>query len=251
MKKHPIQFRSLFLLTAALGVAVPAMFAVETAPQARAAAQKLTTPQQALDRLAAGNDRFAKGALTPRDLVAEMRVTAGGQYPVASIVTCLDSRTSPEYLFDLGLGEAFAARVAGNFVNEDILGSLEFAHKAAGAKLIVVLGHSACGAVKGACDDVKLGNLTATLAKIRPAVAAVKDDGSPRNSKNSVFVEQVAAANVRLTVAQIRERSPVLKGMLEAGEIGVVGGMYDLATGRVVFFPDTAVNVTVPRPGKS
>lgn len=239
-----LSFRNFGALALASLAAVA--FAADPAPSPLAAAQKATTPQQALDRLVAGNTRFATSAGTKRDLAAEMRQTAPGQYPVASIVTCLDSRTSPEYLFDLGIGDAFAARVAGNFVNEDILGSLEFAHKAAGAKLIVVIGHSACGAVKGACDDVKLGNLTAVLAKIRPAVAAVKDDGSPRTSKNTAFVEQVAAANVRLTVQQIRERSPVLREMLEAGQIGLIGGMYDLATGRVTFYADTAVNVKAP-----
>lgn len=221
------------------------VFAADPAPSPLAAAQKATTPQQAFDRLAAGNARFAAGTSTKRDLGAEVRSTAAGQYPIATIVTCLDSRTSAEYLFDLGLGDAFCARVAGNFVNEDILGSLEFAHKAAGAKLIVVMGHSACGAVKGAADDVKLGNLTAVLSKIKPAVASVKDDGTPRNSKNTAFVEKVSAANVRLAVQQIRERSPVLKEMLDAGQIGLVGGMYDLATGKVTFYPDTAVNVKV------
>ena len=237
------------LLRATLALTLAGMattvFAADPAPSPLAAAQKATTPQQAFDRLAAGNARFAAGANTKRDLGAEMRSTAAGQYPIATIVTCLDSRTSAEYLFDLGLGDAFCARVAGNFVNEDILGSLEFAHKAAGAKLIVVMGHSACGAVKGAADDVKLGNLTAALSKIKPAVAAVKDDGTPRNSKNSAFVEKVSAANVRLTVQQIRDRSPVLKEMLDAGQIGLVGGMYDLATGKVTFYPDTAVNVKV------
>ncbi|MEY2879407.1 MAG: hypothetical protein RLZZ15_1787 [Verrucomicrobiota bacterium] len=236
-----------FIFAAALGLGTASLsFAADPAPSPLAAAQKATSPQQALDRLLAGNARFAAGVGVRRNLAAEVRETASGQYPVTSIVTCLDSRTAPEHLFDLGIGEAFVARVAGNFVNEDILGSLEFAHKAAGAKLIVVLGHSACGAVKGACDDVKLGNLTAALAKIRPAVAAVADDGSPRNSKNSAFVEKVASANVRLTVQNIRERSPVLREMLDAGQIGLVGGMYDLATGRVSLYADTAVNVKLP-----
>ena len=237
-----IRNRSALALASLAAVA----FAADPAPSPLAAAQKATTPQQALERLVAGNARFASASSTKRDLAAEARKSAAGQYPLASIITCLDSRTSPEYLFDLGIGDAFAARVAGNFVNEDILGSLEFAHKAAGAKLIVVIGHSACGAVKGAADDVKLGNLTAALAKIRPAVAAVTDDGTPRNSKNSVFVEKVAAANVRLTAQQIRDKSPVLRDMLDAGEIGLIGGMYDLATGQVTFYPDTAVNVKAP-----
>lgn len=168
---------------------------------------------------------------------------------MASVLTCLDSRTSPEYLFDLDIGDAFAARGAGNFINKDILGSFEFAHKAAEAKLIVILGHTACGAVKGACDNVELGNLTGVLYKIRPALTAVKNDGTPRNSKNSAFVEKVAAANVRLNIEKVRERSPVLAAMLDSGEIGLVGGMYDLATGKVTFYPDTAVNVKVPTTG--
>ncbi len=241
--------RSALLFAAALGLGTLSAFAADPAPSPLAAAQKATTPQQALDKLIAGNGRFVAGKGLQRDLNAEMKATAGGQYPVASVLTCLDSRTSPEYLFDLGLGDAFAARVAGNFINEDILGSFEFAHKAAGAKLIVILGHTACGAVKGACDNVELGNLTAVLHKIRPAVAAVKTDGTPRNSKNTAFVEKVAAANVRLNIEKVRERSPVLAAMLDAGEIGLVGGMYDLATGNVTFYPDTAVNVRVPATG--
>lgn len=241
MKQLPRLFLALSL--SAIGTLA---FAADTADTARQKAQKSTVPQQALDRLAEGNRRFAAGQLTARNLTADVQTTARGQYPTVSIVTCLDSRTSAEYLFDLGLGEAFCARVAGNFVNEDILGSLEFAHKAAGAKLIVVVGHTSCGAVKGACDDVKLGNLTQTLAKIRPAVAAVPDDGTARNSKNNAFVEKVAAANVRATVANIRERSPVLREMLDAKEIGLIGAMYDLATGKVTFYPDTAVNVKSP-----
>ena len=231
-----------------LGPILPAR-AADTAPSPLAAAQKATTPQQAFDRLAAGNARFSGGTTTRRDLKAEVKATAGGQYPIASIVACLDSRTSPEYLFDLGIGESFAARIAGNFINEDILGSLEFAHKVAGAKLIMIVGHTACGAVKGACDNVEVGNLTSTLYKIRPAVLAVKDDGTPRSSQNVAFVEKVAAANVRQAVKQIHERSPLLAAMLDKGEIGLVGGMYDLSTGKVVFYPDTAVNITVPAVG--
>lgn len=246
-QSSPLQNRLAFILAAACALgSVQLARAASAAPSPLAAAQKATTPQQALDRLVAGNARFSSGVGMQRNLAAEVRETSAGQFPIASIVTCLDSRTAPEHLFDLGIGEAFVARVAGNFVNEDILGSLEFAHKAAGSKLIVVVGHSACGAVKGACDDVKLGNLTATLAKIRPAVAAVKDDGTPRNSKNDAFVEKVAAANVRLTVQQIRERSPVLREMLDAGQIGLIGGMYNLSTGRVQLYADTAVNVKLP-----
>lgn len=234
---------SLPVLLIAFGLAD---LAAANADTARQEAQKNTAPQQALDRLAEGNRRFAAGKLTQRNFTADVATTAQGQYPTVSIITCLDSRTSAEYLFDLGLGDAFCARVAGNFVNEDILGSLEFAHKVAGAKLIVVVGHTSCGAVKGACDDVKMGNLTATLAKIRPAVAAVPDDGSARNSKNYAFVEKVAAANVRATVANIRERSQVLREMIDTKQIGVIGAMYDLTSGKVTFYPDTAINVKAP-----
>ncbi len=249
MKKYSRLTHSLVMATVfGLAVVHPAL-AADSAPSPMATAQKATTPQQAFDKLSAGNARFAAGSTTRRDLRAEVKATADGQFPIASILACLDSRTSPEYLFDLGIGESFAARIAGNFVNEDILGSLEFAHKVAGAKVIVVVGHTACGAVKGACDNVEVGNLTAALYKIRPAVLAVKDDGTPRSSKNSAFVEKVAAANVRHAVKQIRDRSPLLAAMLDKGEIGIVGGMYDLSTGKVVFYPDTAVNLKVPTPG--
>lgn len=235
------------MLFGALGLgALPLAGAAESAPSPLAAIQKATTPQQAFDRLVTGNARFATGASTQRDYQAEVQATANGQFPLASIVACLDSRTSPELLFDLGLGESFAARIAGNFVNEDILGSLEFAHKVAGAKVIVVVGHTSCGAVKGACDNVEVGNLTAALAKIRPAVLAVKDDGTLRSSKNSEFVAKVAAANVRHAVQQIRDRSPLLAAMLDSGEIGLIGGMYDLHSGKVTYYPDTAVNLTAP-----
>ena len=241
--------RPAFKLAAALGLGALSAFAADPTSRPLAAAQKATTPQQALEKLISGNARFIAGQGSHRDLYAQVRATSAGQYPVASVLTCLDSRTSPEYLFDLDIGDAFAARVAGNFINEDILGSFEFAHKAAGAKLIVILGHTACGAVKGACDNVELGNLTGVLYKIRPALTAVKNDGTPRNSKNSAFVEKVAAANVRLNIEKVRERSPVLAAMLDSGEIGLVGGMYDLATGKVTFYPDTAVNVKVPTTG--
>jgi len=151
-------------------------------------------------------------------------------------LSCLDSRQPADTVFDQGIGDLFSARVAGNVLNDDILGSLEFACKVAGAKLIAVVGHSNCGAIKGAVDDVQLGNLTGLLAKIKPAIDAVPDDGKPRTSKNYAFVDQVSAANVRLVVQQIRDRSPVLREMLDQGQIALVGGMYDLETGKVQFF---------------
>jgi carbonic anhydrase len=200
--------------------------------------QTAMTPQAALARLREGNARFVAGRPLKRDLPAEVRATAAGQYPFAVVLSCLDSRQSVELLFDQGIGDVFNARVAGNVLNDDILGSMEFGCKVAGAKLIVVLGHSHCGAVKGAIDDVKLGNLTGLLDRIEPAVASVPDDGSPRNSKNDAFVERVAEANVRLAMKQIRERSPTLREMLDQKQIDLVGGMYDLSTGQVHFYPN-------------
>jgi carbonic anhydrase len=197
--------------------------------------QAALTPDAVLQRLKDGNQRFAGGQMTARDLKMQVKATGYGQYPMASIVSCIDSRSAPELVFDQGIGDVFAARVAGNFVNEDILGSLEFASKVAGAKLVVVLGHTSCGAIKGACDDVALGNLTGMLAKIKPAVQSVSYVGE-RNSKNDLFVEMVAAANVRRTVIDILRRSPVLKEMADKGEIRVVGAMLDVKTGVVTFY---------------
>jgi carbonic anhydrase len=198
--------------------------------------QAAMTPEQALTELREGNARFVAGTPRVRNFPAEVRATASGQYPFAVILSCLDSRQPIEIVFDQGIGDVFSARVAGNVLNRDILGSMEFACKVSGAKLIAVIGHSNCGAIKGAVDDVELGNLTGLLAKIKPAMDAVPDDGQPRNSKNHEFVDKVAEANVELVIKEIRERSPILREMLDRGEIGVVGGMYDLSTGKVRFF---------------
>lgn len=196
--------------------------------------QAATTPQAALEQLMAGNSRFVAGLATQRDLLAQVRATAAGQHPIASIVACIDSRVPPERIFDLGVGDAFVARVAGNFVDEEILGSLEFASAVAGSRVILVLGHTECGAVKGACDGVELGHLTATLAQIRPALEAVPGgDFSPRSSKNRDFVRAVTHANVRLTVEEILRESAVLRGLHEEGRLLVVGAIYDVATGEV------------------
>jgi carbonic anhydrase len=164
--------------------------------------------------------------------------TSDGQFPFATILSCIDSRVSAELVFDQGLGDIFSIRIAGNFVNEDILGSMEFACKLAGTKLIVVLGHTSCGAVKGACDHARLGNLTALINKIEPAVDAVKEpsDENLRNSKNLEFVDKVAEKNVHLTIGNIRQKSPVLTEMETKGEIKVVGAMYDVSNGEVVFY---------------
>ena len=211
------------------------------------ACQEGVTPQQILDRFKQGNARFASGKPTQRNHLKQVKATAARQYPLASVVSCIDSRAPAEIVFDQGIGDLFNARVAGNIVNEDILGSLEFASKVEGAKLIVVLGHTSCGAIKGACDDVKLGNLTGLLGKIKPAINKVPNDGKDRSSKNDAFVAMVAEQNVRLTVEAIRAKSPVLKEMEDKGEIKIVGAMYDLATGKVAWYDQAAAT---PAPAK-
>ena len=200
------------------------------------ASQAAMTPQPALAELRDGNARFVAGKPLHRDFPAQVKATAAGQYPFAVVLSCLDSRQPIEIVLDQGIGDIFSARVAGNVLNDDILGSMEFACKVSGAKLIAVIGHSNCGAIKGAVDDVELGNLTGLLAKIKPAIDAVPADVQPRTTKNSAFVDQVSEANVRLVMKEIRERSPILREMLDKGEIGLVGGMYDLSTGKVQFY---------------
>ena len=198
--------------------------------------QSATTPSQAIEMLKQGNVRFTSGSTTSRDYQSQVSQTAGGQYPIAAVVSCIDSRIPTEIVFDQGIGDIFNARIAGNFVNEDILGSLEFACKVAGAKAIVVMGHTSCGAIKGACDKAELGNLTQMLEKIMPAVDAIHTpEGADRSSANAEFVDAVAAKNVELTLAKIKENSPVLKEMIEANEIEIVGAMYDVASGKVSF----------------
>jgi carbonic anhydrase len=192
------------------------------------------SPARALEILKEGNKRFINNLKANRNLLQQVNETAEGQFPFAVILSCIDSRTSAELVFDQGLGDIFSVRIAGNFVNEDILGSMEFACKAAGSKLVVVLGHSQCGAVKGACDDVKMGNLTAMLAKIRPAVDRASTTGE-RNSGNAEFVQNVANVNVDIAMEEIRRRSPILKEMEDNGEIDIIGGMYDVGSGEVVF----------------
>jgi carbonic anhydrase len=168
----------------------------------------------------------------------QVKETASGQYPYATVLSCIDSRVSSELIFDQGMGDLFSVRIAGNFVNEDILGSMEFACKLAGTKLVVVLGHTACGAVKGACDHARLGNLTALINKIEPAVEAVSDpkDKSLRNSQNIDFVNNVAEMNVQMAIENIRSQSPVLAEMEANNEIKIIGGMYDISDGKVTFY---------------
>ncbi len=200
--------------------------------------QAAMTPQSALETLKQGNTRFVNGAMVSRNLQEQVNDTAGGQYPFATVLHCIDSRVSAELLFDQGIGDVFSIRIAGNFVNEDILGSMEFACKLAGTKLLVVLGHTACGAVKGACDHARLGNLTTLINKLEPAVDAVAEPTNPeeRTSKNIDFVNEVAKKNVHMTIDNIRSQSPVLKELEDEGSIAIVGGMYDIATGQVAFY---------------
>ena len=198
-------------------------------------AQAAITPAKALEMLKQGNERFVSGKAIERDYLAQVKQTSKGQFPFAAVVSCLDSRIPPAIVFDRGIGDLFVARVAGNFVNDDILGSLEFATKLAGAKLIVVMGHTECGAVKGACDAAQLGLLTTTLANINPAVKAVQGDYTPRSSQNAKFVQAVTEMNVQLTMQTLRERSVVLREMIDNGDIGLVGAMYDVSTGKVTF----------------
>ena len=198
--------------------------------------QAAMTPESALAELKAGNARFASGHPMHRDMQADVKATASGQYPFAVVLSCLDSRQPIEIVLDQGIGDIFSARIAGNVLNDDILGSMEFACKVSGSKLIAVIGHSNCGAIKGAIDNVELGNLTGLVDKIKPAEDAVPDNGQPRTTKNQEFVDKVAEANVRLVMKEIPERSPILKEMIDSGQVGLVGGMYDLNTGKVRFF---------------
>ena len=203
--------------------------------------QASMTPSRALEILKEGNSRFVNNLKANRDLLQQANETRDGQWPFAVILSCIDSRTSAELIFDQGLGDVFSIRIAGNVVNTDILGSLEFACKVAGSKLIIVLGHTACGAIKGACDHVELGNLTELLSKIQPAVyqetttSATKD----RTSKNKTFVENVADINVKNSVKAIISRSTILEQMIEKGEIAIIGAKHHLDTGRVDFYDES------------
>lgn len=201
--------------------------------------QKAIIPLSALTELQNGNDRFVNGLMKKRDLLQQVEKTKDGQFPYAAIVSCIDSRTSVELTFDQGIGDVFNARIAGNIVNDDIIGSLEFATAIAGAKLIVVLGHSECGAIKGSCDNVRFGTLSTLLEKITPAVQSVDSSIHPRNSSNKEFVRQATEKNVLLTVENIQKRSPVLQSKIEKKEIGIIGGIYDVSTGKVQFLAST------------
>lgn len=194
------------------------------------------TPQMAIDVLRKGNDRFVNNLKANRNLLQQVNETSEGQHPLAIVLSCIDSRTSAELIFDQGLGDVFSCRVAGNVLNEDILGSMEFASKVVGVKAIVVLGHSKCGAIKGACDGVRLGNLTALLRKIDDAIAMETETVGDRTSANAEFVERVAEQNVLLVKQQIVERSPLIDEMIRAEQLALIGGMYDVDTGAVDFY---------------
>ena len=194
------------------------------------------TPHQVLDVLRKGNERFVNNLKANRNLLQQVNETSDGQHPMAIVLSCIDSRTSAELVFDQGLGDIFSARIAGNVLNDDILGSMEFACKVAGAKAIVVLGHSKCGAVKGACDGVRLGNLSGLLQKIEGAIALETETTSDRTAKDDSFVERVAELNVLLVKSQIMQRSPLLAQMVRDSEVAIAGGMYDVESGAVKFY---------------
>jgi carbonic anhydrase len=231
------------VLTSAIGIASLAVIGTPLLglPQVSSAAalskekRDQLTPNQVLDMLKQGNERFRTGDTSLHNYLAQKRATVAGQYPAAVILGCIDSRAPAEIIFDAGIGDTFSARIAGNIANDDLLGSLEFACALAGAKVVLVMGHTACGAVKGAIDGVQLGNLTGLLDKIKPAVEATHYDGE-RTSKNAEFVDEVAKTNVRLTIGEIRRRSEVLAALERDGKIALVGSMYHLAGGRVDFF---------------
>jgi carbonic anhydrase len=198
--------------------------------------QNAISPSMALDLLKEGNRRFVNNLKINRNLLQQANETSDGQHPFAVILSCIDSRTSAELIFDQGLGDVFSVRIAGNIVNEDILGSMEFGCKVAGAKIIVVLGHTKCGAIKGACDNVELGNLTGLISKIKPAVDQEMITSNNRTSSNASFVENVAELNVSLSVKNILLKSPIIAEMVKNDQIGIVGGVHDISTGEVKFF---------------
>ena len=224
--------RSLFGLSAVGAVALAGLAQGASAQVLTAEMRDKATPDQIVDLILKGNERFIAGKSTQRDWLAEQRGTAAGQHPAAVFLSCVDSRAPVEVLCDIGIGQAFNARVAGNAVNDDILGSMEFATAAAGAKVVMVMGHSACGAIKGAIDDVRLGNLTLLLARFKNSIVETKFDGD-RSSKNAAFVDAVARTHVLNSLGLIRDRSPVLRDLEQQKKIVIVGSFYNLETGRV------------------
>ena len=232
-RRHFLKITSIAAATAAAGV-MPVGNVAYGAALTNAQRDKLT-PDEIIGLMKDGNQRFRLGKESPHDYLAQQKASAKGQYPAAMILSCIDSRAPAETIMDLGIGDTFNARVAGNVANDDIVGSMEFACKVAGAKVVLVMGHTACGAIKGAIDNVQLGNLTGLLAKIRPAVSATEYQGE-RSAKNYGFVDAVARKNVELTIGDIRRRSSVLADLESSGAIKLVGAMYNLETGLVEFF---------------
>jgi carbonic anhydrase len=211
------------------------------------ACQDARTAAQVLERLQRGNDRFVAGKPKARDYAEQIKATAKHQYPLASVVSCMDARAPAEIVFDQGIGDMFNIRVAGNIINDDVLGSLEYGSRVAGSKLIVIMGHTGCGAVKGACDNVELGHVTGLLDKIKPARDSIAiKAGVDRSSKNYAFVDEVALANVRQGVQAIRNGSPILREMEDKGEIDIVGAMYDITTGKVSWY-DTGSGIALKK----
>ncbi len=198
--------------------------------------QDSLTPDMAIVFLEEGNQRFVNNLKVNRNLLEQVNETSAGQFPFAAILSCIDSRTSAELIFDQGLGDIFSIRIAGNILNDDILGSMEFACKVAGSKLVVVLGHTRCGAIVGACNHVEMGNLTTLLRKVQPAIDQETSTKEGRNGSNAEFVNNVTINNVQNTIQQIRQRSSILAGMEASGQIKIVGGMYDVETGKVAFY---------------
>ena len=227
---------SIVLLAAFMALVLPGVLvAAEAASVVQTKeSQAAMTPAKALTALKDGNKRFVAGKSVQKDLPAKVKASKDGQYPFAVVLSCMDSRVPAEAVFDQSIGDLFSIRVAGNVVNADNLGSMEYAAKVVGVKSIVVMGHTSCGAVKGAIDNVKLGNLTELVAKIQPAVAA----SGPGTTKDHAYVDKVGERNVRQAMKEIREKSPVLKEMLDSGAVGLVGAMYDLETGIVTFYAD-------------
>lgn len=198
--------------------------------------QKEFTPELALERLKQGNERFVNNIKEHRNLLQQVNETSSGQFPFAAILSCIDSRTSAELIFDQGLGDIFSIRIAGNILNEDILGSMEYACKISGSKLIVVLGHTKCGAIEGACNNIVLGNITTLLSKIKPAMELETETVTERNGNNKTFMKNVTVNNIFLSVQKIKEQSSILREMEQANQIKIIGGLYDLDTGQVTFY---------------
>jgi len=232
-RRHFLGMTSIAAVTGAVGV-IPVGNVAYGAALTKAQRDKLT-PDEIIAHMKNGNQRFRLGKESPHDYLAQQKASAKGQYPAAVILSCIDSRAPAETIMDLGIGDTFNVRVAGNVANDDIIGSMEFGCKVAGAKVILVMGHTACGAIKGAIDNVQLGNLTALLSKIRPAVSATEYRGE-RSAKNYDFVDAVARKNVELTMENIHRRSAVLEDLESSGAIKIVGAMYNLDTGQVEFF---------------